>query len=56
MIVLCEVLTLFIDSLGGGARPFSLGVVISLVDSFNERDLSLLNSVKYDSSLITFSL
>ena len=30
-----------------------VGGVICLVDSVNERDRSLLNCVKYDSSLIT---
>ena len=36
-----------------GARQFLLGGLNWLVDSFNDRDLGLLNSVKYDSSLIT---
>ena len=44
---------LFLDSVGGGARPFLLGEVICLVISVNDRDLSLLNHVKYDSYLIT---
>ena len=39
--------------MGGGAWPFLVGGVICLVDSVNDRDLSLLNSVKYDSYLIT---
>ena len=39
--------------MGGGAWPFLVGGVICLVNSVNERDLSLLNSVKYDSYLIT---
>ena len=39
--------------MGGGARPFLLGRVICLVDSFNRRDHSLLNGVKHDSYLIT---
>ena len=39
--------------MGGGAWPFLVGGVICLVNSGNERDLSLLNSVKYDSYLIT---
>ena len=30
--------------MGGGAWPFLVGGVICLVDSVNERDLSLLNS------------
>ena len=39
--------------MGGGAWPFFVGGVICLVNSFNESDLSLLNSVKYDYNLIT---
>ena len=35
---------LFLDSMGGGAWPFLVGGVICLVNSVNERDLSLLNS------------
>ena len=31
--------------MGGGAWPFLVGGVICLVDSVNERDLRLLNSV-----------
>jgi hypothetical protein len=31
--------------MGGGAWPFLVGGVICLVNSVNERDLSLLNSV-----------
>ncbi len=37
-------LKLFLDSMGGGAWPFLVGGVICLVNSVNERDLSLLNS------------
>ena len=37
-------LKIFLDSMGGGAWPFLVGGVICLVDSVNERDLSLLNS------------
>ena len=33
-----------LDSMGGGAWPFLVGGVICLVNSVNERDLSLLNS------------
>ena len=33
--------------MGGGAWPFLVGGVICLVNSVNERDLSLLNSVRY---------
>ena len=40
---------LFFDSTGGGAGPFSL---ICLVDSVNERDLSLLKSSRSDLYLI----
>ena len=39
--------------MGGDAWPFLVGGVLCLVNSVNERDLSLLNSVKYDSYLIT---
>ncbi len=35
---------IFLDSMGGGAWPFLVGGVICLVNSVNERDLSLLNS------------
>ena len=34
----------FLDSMGGGAWPFLVGGVICLVNSVNERDLSLLTS------------
>ncbi len=37
-------LKIFLDSMGGGAWPFLVGGVICLVNSFNERDLDLLNS------------
>ncbi len=36
---------LFLDSMGGGAWPFLVGGVICLVNSVNERDLNLLNSM-----------
>ena len=36
---------LFLDFLGGGAWPFLVGGVICLVNSDNERDLSLLSLV-----------
>ena len=39
----------------GGAWPFSVDGVLGLVHPVNARFLSLLNSVKYDSSLISFS-
>ena len=35
-------LKIFLDSMGGGAWPFLVGGVICLVNSVNERDLSLL--------------
>ena len=38
----------------GGARPFFVDVVLCLVHPVNARFLSLVNSVKYDSSLISF--
>ena len=34
----------FLDSMGGGAWPFLVGGAICLVNSVNERDLSLLTS------------
>ena len=37
----------------GGAWPFLVGGVICVVNSVNERGLSLLNSANYDSYLIT---
>jgi hypothetical protein len=37
-------LKIFLDSMGGGAWPFLVGGLICLVNSDNERDLSLLNS------------
>ncbi len=37
-------LKIFLDSMGGGAWPFLVDGVICLVNSVNERDLSLLNS------------
>ena len=39
--------------MGGGAWPFLVGGVLRLVISITERDLSLLNSVKYDPYSIT---
>ena len=39
----------------GGAWPFSVDGVLCLVKPVNARVLGLLNSVKYDSSLISFS-
>ncbi len=44
-------LKLFLDSMGGGAWPFLVGGVICLVNSVNERDLSLL--IKYNLSFVT---
>lgn len=40
-------LKIFLDSMGGGAWPFLVGGVICLVNSVNERDLSLLISITY---------
>ena len=48
-----RVVRLFLDSVGGGAWPFLFGEVIRLVDYFNDRDLSLLNSVQHDTYLTT---
>ncbi len=42
-------LKIFLDSMGGGARPFLVGGVICLVNSVNERDLGLLNSPAFPS-------
>ncbi len=39
----------FLNSVGGGAWPFLVGGVIYLVNSVNERDLDLLNSLLNDS-------
>ena len=36
---------IFLDSMGGGAWPFLVGGAICLVNSVNERDLDLLNSL-----------
>ncbi len=40
-------LKIFLDSMGGGAWPFLVGGAICLVNSVNERDLSLLTSNSY---------
>ena len=45
--------SLFLDSMGGGAWPFLFGEVISLVNYFDDRALSLLNSVQHVSYWIT---
>ncbi len=39
----------FLNSVGGGAWPSLVGGVICLVNSVNERDLDLLNSLLNDS-------
>ena len=44
-IVRIDRLKIFLDSMGGGAWPFLVGGVICLVNSDNERDLNLLNSL-----------
>ena len=41
--------------MGGGAWPFLVGGVICLVDSVNERDLSLLNNGVNEFSLAGIS-
>ena len=46
-------LKIFLDSMGGGAWPFLVGGVICLVNSVNERDPSLLNSLLDVSSVPT---
>ena len=48
-------LKLFLDSMGGGAWPFLVGGVICLVDSVNERDLDLLNSLANSSGFVRTS-
>ena len=42
-------LKIFLNSMGGGAWPFLVGGVICLVNSVNERDLDLLNSLSNSS-------
>ena len=49
-----SLIVLFLDSMGGRAWPFSAGGMICLVNSVNERDLSLLNSVKYFSYVVSY--
>ena len=44
-----------LDYMGGGAWPFLVGGVICLVNSVNERDLSLLNNSVNDLSLAAVS-
>ena len=41
-------LKFFLDSMGGGAWPFLVGGVICLVNSVNERDRYLRNSLASD--------
>ncbi len=45
-------LKFFLDSMGGGAWPFLVGGVICLVNSVNERDLDLLNSLANPSGFV----
>ena len=45
-------LKIFLDSMGGGAWPFLVGGGICLVNSVNERDLDLLNSVANSSGFV----
>ncbi len=47
---------IFLDSMGGGAWPFLVGGVICLVNSVNERDLDLLNSLKNSFEFFLFKL
>ena len=51
-IVRIDRLRIFHDSMSGGAWSFLVGGVICLVNSDNERDLSLLNSLTYLLSII----
>ncbi len=48
-------LKIFLDSMGGGAWPFLVGGVICLVNSVNERDLDLLNSLANSSEFVLTS-
>ena len=52
-IVRIDRLKIFLDSMGGGAWPFLVGGVICLVNSVNERDLDLLNSLANSSGFVT---
>ncbi len=45
-------LKIFLDSMGGGAWPFLVGGVNCLVNSVNERDLDLLNSLANSSGFV----
>ena len=45
-------LKIFLNSMGGGAWPFLVGGVICLVNSVNERDLDLLNSLANASAFV----
>ncbi len=45
-------LKIFLDSMGGGAWPFLVGGLICLVNSVNERDLSLLNRQRNPSGFL----
>jgi hypothetical protein len=45
-------LKIFLNSMGGGAWPFLVGGVICLVNSVNERDLDLLNSLANSSGYV----
>ncbi len=45
-------LKIFLDSMGGGAWPFLDGGVNCLVNSVNERDLDLLNSLANSSGFV----
>jgi hypothetical protein len=45
-------LKIFLDFMGGGAWPFLVGGVICLVNSVNERDLDLLNSLANSSGFV----
>ena len=49
-----QVDSFFLDAMDGGAWPFSIGGVLCLFNPMNNRDLSLLNRVKYDSFLLGY--
>jgi hypothetical protein len=55
-IVRIDRLKIFLDSVGGGAWPFLVGGVICLVNSVNERDLDLLNSLANPSGFVPWLL
>ncbi len=49
-------LKIFLNSMGSGAWPFLVGGVICLVNSVNERDLDLLNSLANPKGFVQYFL